>query len=892
MKSMGRISICTAILCLLPALTTQAQVKSHQKINDAEGGFTGSLSNSDAFGSAVTQLGDLNDDGVDDIAVGAPDDDGRGTSQGTVWVLFLNADGTVKAHQKITEGEGGFTATLEDFGDFGTAVASLGDLDGDDVPELAVGSDEERLWILFLKGDGTVKDHQQISAGEGGFTGVLDAGDFFGAALAGPGDLDEDGTPDLIVGANGDDDGGNAQGAVWVMFLNADGTVGSHQKISATTGDFSGILQEGDTFGFSVAALGDVDGDEITDIAIGAPGTDDFRGAVWVLFLDTDGTVKAEQKITENQAGFTETLDDDGQFGRAVTGPGDLDNHGVRDLAVGHPLADGDGTDRGVVWLLVLGTDGSVKTHHRISSGESGFTGELADDDRFGASITGTGDLDGDGRPDLVVGAPGDSAAGDGRGAVWILFRDVFSYLNAGLDGVSDPAAAWLDYDDSGDLDLVLSGYLDFEGSTRIYRNDEGSFRDVRADVAGIEEGSMAPGDYDSDGDLDLLLAGYGDGGDNIARIYENDGGIFSDLRAGLDGGRASSAAWGDYDNDGDLDILLTGYSSNGRATSIYRNDDGRFEREVGLMGVRHGTGIWGDYDNDGDLDILLTGCASAGCDERITRVYRNDEGSFIDAEAGLQGVWESAAAWGDYDSDGDLDILLTGVSGGEYYTLIYRNDDSEFTDIKAGLEGASGGAAAWGDYDNDGDLDILLMGETADAGVVTRIYRNDGGVFSELETGLVPVDRGDAAWGDYDGDGDLDLLLAGDAGGEAIARVIEALRAQPGCRLARSTSRETAPHPFVLPLPHSPPTISGYEGAPRDNGGVGNPMHQSQPERQETQERERGLCGQGSGALPGKPRLRGVGQLSGIKIAYCQRVSLNRRVEAHNGSSRAVVLH
>ncbi|MCH8251540.1 MAG: IPTL-CTERM sorting domain-containing protein [Planctomycetes bacterium] len=145
------------------------------------------------------------------------------------------------------------------------------------------------MWILFLNTDGTVKSHQKISDTEGGFTGILDNIDRFGISVASLGDLDGDGASDLAVGAVRDDDGGFERGAVWVLFLNSDGTVKSHQKISDTEGGFTGTLDNGDCFGFSVASLGDLDGDGVTDLAVGAIADDDGgfdRGAVWVLFLD------------------------------------------------------------------------------------------------------------------------------------------------------------------------------------------------------------------------------------------------------------------------------------------------------------------------------------------------------------------------------------------------------------------------------------------------------------------------------------------------------------------------------------------------------------------------------------------------------------------------------
>ena len=125
--------------------------------------------------------------------------------------------------------------------------------------------------VLSASGDAL---SQLICGAQGNFTGELDDGDNFGASVSGLGDLDGDAVPDLAVGVPSDDDGGTNRGAVWVLFLNVDGTVKGHQKISDIAGNFTGVLG-GDMFGVSVSALGDLDGDGVTDLAVGAQLDDD-----------------------------------------------------------------------------------------------------------------------------------------------------------------------------------------------------------------------------------------------------------------------------------------------------------------------------------------------------------------------------------------------------------------------------------------------------------------------------------------------------------------------------------------------------------------------------------------------------------------------------------------
>lgn len=343
------------------------------------------------------------------------------------------------------------------------------------------------------------------------------------------------------------------------------------------------------------------------------------------------------------------------------------------------------------------------------------------------------------------------------------------------VTGVSNSFAAWGDYDNDGDLDLAVCGHTGSSRITRIYRNENGNFVDINASLPGIDYGSCAWGDYDGDGDLDLLISGNG-----LSRIYRNTSGSFSNSGIPLQGVFNASATWMDYDADGDLDILITGISSGTYYALIYKNTKGVFSTaSLTLQAVYFGSSAWGDYDKDGDVDLLVTGHNGS---TPVTRLYV----SYLDTLSAisfisLEGLQYSSSVWGDYDNDGDLDILLTGNNGTSRVSKIYRNDGglneaAQFVDANAGLAVVDYGSSAWGDYDADGDLDILLTGFNETAGI-TKIYRNDSGVFSALtDISKLPsvLDHSSAAWGDYDNDGRLDLFLSGNTGSGRIATVYQ----------------------------------------------------------------------------------------------------------------------
>jgi len=271
-------------------------------------------------------------------------------------------------------------------------------------------------------------------------------------------------------------------------------------------------------------------------------------------------------------------------------------------------------------------------------------------------------------------------------------------------------------------------------------------------------------GDYDNDNDLDILITGYYNYSNKTTILYRNESGVFVNANAGIIGITHGNITWGDYDSDGDLDILLTGSSdSNNNNTKIYKNTSGIFtEVYTNLPQIQGGFAKWGDYDNDGDLDILISG--SQQNIGRISKIFNNNNGIFSDINAGLVRLADSAGDWGDYDNDGDLDVLLTGhFYDGSWYPIltIYRNDNGVFNDIGVILAGVRYGSAEWGDFDNDGDLDFILSGTTLN-GEISKIYSNENGLFTDINAGITALQSSSSDWGDYDNDGDLDFIISG----------------------------------------------------------------------------------------------------------------------------------
>ena len=358
------------------------------------------------------------------------------------------------------------------------------------------------------------------------------------------------------------------------------------------------------------------------------------------------------------------------------------------------------------------------------------------------------GDYDGDGFIDLFVPQVGPNGTGSAYQFLYHNNRNgTFSRVTTGPVAAvfcTCRAAAWGDHDNNGYPDLLLGNM--YQQNNFFHSNGDGSFTDD-PDPSFVSDSANCRGmtwvDYDSDGYLDFFRTAAND----PIRLYHNnrDGTFPPDTQPEFltAPGIFQGVAWGDYNSDGRPDLFLPqAVEGAGQSNILYRNDGGGTFTRVGnpfLDGTNSAHAAWGDYDNDGDLDLFVSCSAGSGDLSWPNLLYRNDGNDGFTSITSLPandpeyfGGASHGCKWGDYDNDGWLDLFVANRTGQNDY-LYHNNGDGTFTKVVGSIavnDGANTFGAAWGDYDNDGFLDLFASNATG----TNFLYHNNGNANHWLE--------------------------------------------------------------------------------------------------------------------------------------------------------------
>ncbi len=477
----------------------------------------------DLSGGSVSNAGDVNGDGFDDVIVGAPGASANGPYSGSSYVVFGKASGfSVTMDLSSLDGDNGFRldGVAEDDVS-GRLVSNAGDVNGDGFDDVIVGAHladpngrySGSSYVVFGKASGFSATLELSSLdGSNGFRldGVAE-GDFSSESVSSAGDVNGDGFDDLIVGASGADPNGYSSGSSYVVFGKASGFSATMDLSNLYDGN--GFRLDGvaayDGSG-SVSNAGDVNGDGFNDLIVGAlraAPNGFFSGSSYVVFGKASGfSATMELSSLDGSNGFRLDGVAEGDFsGESVSNAGDVNGDGFDDLIVGAYRADPNGYSSGSSYVVFGKASGFSATMDLSSlDGSNGFRLDGVPQNYSGGSVSNAGDVNGDGFDDVIVGAWHADPNGDLSGSSYVVFGKASGFsatMNlSSLDGSSgfrlDGVAA---YDSSG-FSVSSAGDVNGDGFDDLIVGAPG------ADVNGEESGSsyiiFGRSDFGSDVDF------------------------------------------------------------------------------------------------------------------------------------------------------------------------------------------------------------------------------------------------------------------------------------------------------------------------------------------------------------------------------------------------------
>ncbi|MEH2265859.1 beta strand repeat-containing protein [Nostoc sp.] len=382
---------------------------------DGSNGFV--INGIDAFGrsgSSVSNAGDINSDGFDDLIIGAPDYFGfSDTIPGKSYVVFGSDGFGASFNLSDLNGDNGFVSNgLNRFQQLGFSVSNAGDINGDGFDDLIIGSGGSGSYVVFGKSSGFAAnfDLSDLNGSNGFAINAINVRDELGFSVSSAGDINGDGFDDLIIGARtANPNGQQYAGQSYVVFGKSSGFAASlnPSDLDGSNGFAINGIDVGDRLGASVSSAGDINGDGFDDVIIGAP----RAGKNYVLFGSSSGFAASFNLSTLNGSnGFVINDIYAGDYlGYSVSSAGDFNGDGFDDLIIGTFGADPNGKSDSGQSYVVFGKNSGFDASLNLSSlnGSNGFVLNGIDaGDRSGSSVSGAGDINGDGFDDVIIGAP------------------------------------------------------------------------------------------------------------------------------------------------------------------------------------------------------------------------------------------------------------------------------------------------------------------------------------------------------------------------------------------------------------------------------------------------------------------------------------------------------